>query len=126
MAKLLEGGIADIVNKAAGSFFLNATLTRSNVAVGGSAFEPAVSTSETTYTCKAIEDKWSAGVYGSGLVNSTDIRILVLAASLATTPVVGDRITIRGVTLTILPSESDKLASIQTDPARATWSLRCG
>jgi hypothetical protein len=123
--KLLEGGLADTVYKAARSIFLDATLSRDSTTNVGTPFEPATITNTTTFSCKAIEDQFSTGMMAADLVNDNDVRVLVLANSLATTPQPLDRITIRGRTYTVVPANVKGTPPVQTDPARATWSLRC-
>jgi hypothetical protein len=52
------------------------------------------------------------------LVNATDVKVLILASTLSVTPQETDRITIRGVTYSVL-------GVIMGDPAKATWECRC-
>jgi len=66
-----------------------------------------------------------AHLLGMGLVTSSDIQVLVLAKSLAVEPKSGDRITIRGKTVVVVPETTSGMRAVQTDPARATWTLRC-
>lgn len=114
-----------IMNDALGeSVFLDATLTRTTQVAGTNAWDAPASSSDTSYTCKAIHDTWSASWLASGLVATDDLRVIVLADSLEVEPQPGDRITIRSETFTIVPAGAGGPA-VSTDPARATWELRC-
>jgi hypothetical protein len=124
MVSILESKVKTIIGNAMAFLFLDATLTRD---VPGTIIDPAdppVPT-QTTYTCKAIEEQYSAGLLAGGQVGSNDVEVLILAASLAVEPVPGDRITIRGVTRQIVPSGTIGLSGVRSDPARATWQCRC-
>lgn len=126
MAKLLEGGIASIVYSAAKFMFLDATLARDTLVVNSpDVYEMNATTTTTTYSCKAIEDTWGKGELGMGLVDATDIKVMILANSLSVTPLPLDRITIRGKTVTVVAADVKGKPPVVTDPARATWELRC-
>lgn len=126
MAKLLEGGIASIVYSAAKFMFLDATLSRDTLVVNSpDVYEMNATTTTTSYSCKAIEETFGKGELGDGLVESTDIRVMILANSLSVTPLPLDRITIRGKTVTVVAADVSGIPPVQSDPARATWSLRC-
>jgi hypothetical protein len=120
----LLGSLAKSIGTAMASIFLDATLTRDIQGVGSDPADPPAPT-QATYRCKAIEENYSAGLCGQGLVGATDIQILILASTLAVEPAPLDRITIRGRTVTIVPADSKGMKAVQSDPARATWSCRC-
>jgi len=105
--------------------FLDATLTRD---VPGRATDPADPPLPTSvaYPCKAIEDTYGVTLQAAGLVNGTDVKVLILAATLAVEPQPLDRITIRGVTRTIVPLGTSGVPAVTSDPARATWECRTG
>jgi hypothetical protein len=126
MASILENNLAQLVADAfvSADLFLNATLTREVPGVAADPADPPAPTT-TAYPCKAIEDTWSKGLLAGGLVRGTDVRILILAKTLAVEPKPEDRITIRGATYRVVPAGIGGLAAVQTDPARATWELRC-
>lgn len=127
MASILEGSLARTIASAASFIFLNATLTRSTPGVSPDPADP-VPPTETTYSCKAIEDTFSTGLLEKGLVNATDVKILILANTLSGGTIVPqslDKITIRGVTYTIVPPGTSGLGAVMGDPAKATWSCRC-
>lgn len=106
------------------SLFLDATLTRD---VAGTIVDPADPPlpTQTTYNMKAIEENYSAGLRGQGLVGANDIQVLILASTLTVEPQPLDRITIRGKTVTIVPMNTAGMKAVQSDPAKATWSCRC-
>src|SRR5665213_931211 len=101
MTSPLLGSLAKTIGKAMAGLFLDATLTRDVQEVGPDPADPPPPT-QVHYTCKAIEQEYSSGVRGQGLVASNDIEVLILADSLAVEPQSLDRITIRGKTLTIV------------------------
>lgn len=121
---LLDGEIADIIGSEMAFLFLDAVLERD---VPGTIVDPADPPAPTTvqYTCKAIEQQYSTGVMAGGLVDGGDIEVLILATSIAVEPKNLDRITIRGKTVTVVPSGGSGKAAVTSDPAKATWSCRC-
>lgn len=124
MVSPLQSSFAKTLGNAMASFFLDATLTRDVQGVGSDPADPPAPTQE-TYSCKAIEENYSAGLYADGLVDASDVSILILANSLSVDPQPLDRITIRDRTLTVVPAGTAGMKAIQSDPARATWSCRC-
>jgi len=123
MTSILESSLAATIASAASFIFLDATLERD---VQGTITDPAdpPAPTQVTYSCKAIEDTYSAGLRSAGVVNETDVKILILAATLSVSPLPGDRITIRGVKRQIVPMGTSGLPGVQSDPARATWECR--
>jgi hypothetical protein len=103
--------------------FLDATLTRAIPAAGGDAFDPAEPT-EQTFACKAIHDGWSSFHLANNLVAANERKVMILASTLATTPVSGDMITIRGETFAICPAGTGGTPAVSTDPAKAVWTCR--
>lgn len=104
--------------------FLDAVLTRD---VQGTIVDPAdpPAPTQVTYKCKAIEQEYGSMDRAQGLVSETDIQILILASTLAVSPLPLDRLTIRGKTVSIVPAGSGGMPPVQSDPARATWLCRC-
>lgn len=117
MASFLEGSLAKTVFKSLSPIFYSATLIRDVTAPASpdTPFNPTV-TGQSTFTCKAIVNTYSNFYRLNELVKAEDRRIIILAQSLSTTPVVGDRVTIRGQTFKVL--------NVTTDPALATWELQ--
>lgn len=124
MVSILEGSLAQTIGRAASFIFMDATLTVNTSTPGPDRADPLPPTTA-TYTCKAIEQEYSSGVRGQGLVGATDIEVLILASTLSVEPKSGNRITIRNRTVTIVPMSSAGIKAVQSDPARATWLCRC-
>lgn len=122
MTSPLAGGLAKTIGRAMSPLFLDATLTRDGVPTGSS-YDPTPGAPQ-TWPCKAIEDEWSSFVRANGLVAAKDRKVLVLASTLMTEPAEGDRVTIRGVTLTVV-ADGEGQPAVKSDPALATWELRC-
>ncbi len=124
MTSPLSGSLARTINRALAPIFLDATLTRDLSNVGSDPADPPTPT-QAIYTCKAIEEEYSAGLRGQGLVGAREVGVLILANSLAVEPKPLDRITIRGNTVTVVPADAAGLKAVRSDPARATWMCRC-
>lgn len=124
MASPLSGSLARTIGSAMASLFLDTTITRD---VAGTITDPADPPAPTTtsFTCKAIRETYGVGHRSGGLVQSKDVKIIILQTSLATTPQPGDRITITGMggPWTIV-SEGAGQPAVQADPANATWECR--
>lgn len=120
---LLDGEIAEIVDDALADIFLDATLTRDG-ANSGTAYDPVIGT-PTTYTCKAIVEEYGSGVRGQGLVGAKDIKVLILANSLAVEPQALDRISVpsKGVS-GVVHDGNEGMKAVVGDPATATWECR--
>ena len=121
MVSPLLGSIARTIANAASFMMLDATLVRDVPIVGGDPADPTPPVTHQTFTCKAMEDTYSSYDRANGLAGEKDVRVLILAKTLAVEPQPLDRITIRGRTMTIVPSPG----SITGDPAQATWTCRC-
>jgi hypothetical protein len=116
MPSPLAGSIARTIGSAMSGLFLAATLTRDVPAAPGSdPWDPEAPT-VATYSCKAINNSYSDYFQKGGLVEANDRKVLILAASLSVTPAQGDRVTIDGLTLTII--------NLKTDPAKAVWECQ--
>lgn len=69
-----------------------------------------------TFDCLGWEEDWSAFYLANDLVQSGSKKVCILVPTLAVEPQLGDEITVRGLTYTIVgPSK--------TDPARAVWEI---
>lgn len=132
VASPLLGSLATTIGNALASTFLDATLTRDVAGVASDPADPPAPT-QVSYSCKAIEQEYGAGLRGQGLVGATDIEVLILANSfkdssgVAATvePAPLDRITIRSNTVSIVGDNAQGMKPVRTDPARATWMCRC-
>jgi hypothetical protein len=69
-----------------------------------------------TYSCLGWREEYEAAFLAAG-IPTTDVRVVVLAQSLSTTPQNDDQIGIEGSWW--------QVRSIQQDPAVATYSLQC-
>lgn len=116
--------IPDLISDALGGDFRDATLTRTTVTAGVNPWDPPAGNTTTDYPCKALREEFGASWLAGGLVDATDVKILVLAATLSVTPEAGDRITIGSASWTVVPAGSGKPA-VSVDPAGAVWELRC-
>lgn len=114
--------LPNIVNGALGSVFLSATLSRTTRAAGPNDYTPGAETTA-TYACKAIHETFGVSWLANGMVDADEVKVLILAASLSVEPLPGDKITIRGVTYTIVPAGAGR-AAVMTDPAKAVWECR--
>lgn len=118
MTSPLSGSLATAIYKGMKALFLDATLTRDTVSTNSpdvDRFDPPAPTS-TDYTCKAIVDTYSEKFRMDGLVKANDRRVLILANSIGVVPAVNDRVTIRGVTFTVV--------AVETDPALAVYTCQ--
>lgn len=117
MTSPLSGSLARTVGNALRSLFLDATLVQDVPVVGSPdvTFDPADPT-PTSYTCKAIVEKYAERFRLEGLVEQNERKVLILSDSLSVTPEPGNRVTISGITFTIL--------EVQTDPATAVWECK--
>ena len=118
----LLGSLAKAIGAGMKGMFYPATYDVDGAATGA-AYDPTIGAA-VVYPCLIIEDSFSEYEWVGGLVKESDRMVMVLATSLAVTPVVGGRITSQGVILTIY-SEGAGRAAVTTDPARAVWTLRC-
>lgn len=118
-------GLAAKVGKAFNGIFLDAVLTR-EVPGDGPVYDPGPSTT-VTYSAKALVETYSAFTRGQGLVNATDMKVMILATSLSTEPQPLDRIAIavQGFSGQIVAGDTAGTPAVGTDPAKAVWTLRC-
>lgn len=116
MTSFLAGSLADQVTSALSAVFLDATLTRVTT-TGSDPTQPGTPNPTTTaYACKAIEDTYSIIERAGGNVQEGDVKVLVLAQTLATVPQLTDTITTGGV--------ERRIISFTRDPAGATWEIQ--
>lgn len=124
MTSPLLGSLAQTIGSSMSFLFLDATIERDVPGVVTDPADPPVPTT-VSFACKVIEDQWSRGLLADGLVTAGDVQILILASTLSTEPLPLDRITTRGLTVTVVPASTAGRSAVTTDPARATWSCRC-
>lgn len=121
--------LASTIGKAFNGIFLDATLTRD---VPGSTEPPYSSYNRgppttVTYNCKALAETYSAYTRGQGLVNASDMKVMILATSLSVAPQPLDNISIpvMGFSGQIVAAGTAGQPAVSTDPAKAVWSVRC-
>ncbi|MBG0802118.1 hypothetical protein IYW40_11600 [Methylocystis sp. H4A] len=112
---LLDGGLASDIAAALGDVAIDVTLTREEeIGPGPNPWDPPI-TAPVDYQCLGWLDAFDASWIAQGLVQESDVRVIIIATSLATTPVLGDALTVGGQTFLI--------AGVRHDPALATWDL---
>lgn len=114
---LFNINMPSIINSAMGSLLLTGTMvkvTRGPRTDGSLTAGP--STTETSYTFKGFYDEYKDGVIDGVLIKNGDRKVMILSASCPAVPSVGDKITLEG--------ETKIIVSINTDPARATYSCQ--
>jgi hypothetical protein len=116
--------MARTMGKALSPIFFDAVLTRPGVPTGP-AYDPTPG-APTTFKCKALYEEYSAGARGQNLVGEKDVKVMILAASLATEPSSMDIIEIQAQSIKgcIAAPGSGAVLPVQTDPARAVWTCR--
>ncbi|MBI2239622.1 MAG: hypothetical protein HYU59_02335 [Magnetospirillum gryphiswaldense] len=116
MASPLQGGIAKTIGKALAGVMYPVTLSR----VTEGYYDPDTGTvvpGETlTFPAKGMVEDWGAYYKAEGLVQAGDRKVLILAASLAVPPALGDTVTADG--------QSWLVIAVQSDPAKAAWTLQ--
>jgi hypothetical protein len=115
MTSPLQGALAAQVYSGMKNLFLDATLTVDTPGTSSDPADPGPAT-QTTYSCKAIVEKYSDFLRAQGVVGASDRKVLILANSLAVTPAPENRVTISGITFTIV--------TVATDPATAVWEVQ--
>ena len=120
---LLDGDtLADVFAGAFEWIYADATYTVDGPSTG-TTYDPTPG-APVPYPCKAQRDEWSAYDRQGGLVSAMDWKVMVLCRTLAVEPKEGGRITIGGITLTIV-SDGGSGPAVSSDPAGAAWVLRC-
>jgi len=115
MTSPLSGSLARTIGGAMQRLFLPAALARDVPAVGGDPFDPPAPTTA-HYSCRAIVEAYSEKFRLDGTVQQNDRKVLILANSITVRPQPNDRITISGITFTVI--------EVSTDPAEAVWTCR--
>lgn len=68
------------------------------------------------YACRGFVDDFDASWRAGSLIQAGDVRVIIVANTLAVEPVAGDLITVRDKTYVAV--------SVQADPAGATWQIQ--
>jgi hypothetical protein len=122
MSLLTDGKLAKTIATALQSVLYPITLTR--IVPGG--YQPGTGAvgagSTTTHSCRGMVEDFDSmslqkavSYLDDALVRVGDRKVLIAAATLATTPFPSDKLTANGKTFVI--------QSVSADPAGATWSL---
>lgn len=116
MASPLQGSIARTIGKALSGVMYPITLSR----VTDSIYDPDTGTvipgTSETFPAKGMVENWGAYHLANQLVQAGDRKVTILSASLSTTPAAGDAVTADGQTWTVI--------ALQSDPAKALWTLQ--
>lgn len=115
MTSPLSGSLAKTIGKAFNSLFLPAMLVRDVPQTGGDPADP-LPPLPANFPCRGMVESYSQYLRANGLVQANERKVLILAFSLGVRPAAGDRVTIRGVTFTLL--------EVSTDPAEAVWECK--
>lgn len=109
----LAGDIADALNAASIPFAVVVTRDVPQDSPDPADPLPPISTD---YTGSGWVDDWDASYLASGLVERADVKIIIIANSIAIVPVAGDRVTVRAKSYSVL--------NVSADPALATYTLQ--
>lgn len=112
---LLDGGIAKIVAGATKLVTYAISLTRTLGTAGSNAWEVGTTT-DTVYPCLGCVVDYKEYQIDGKKIQQGDRQIIVIANSLTTVPLVGDKVTARGETYEVVHSVAD--------PALATYLLQ--
>lgn len=93
-------------------FFSDATLTHPEQG-GGWNEAPAEADA---YPCKAMIDTYSDHMRATADIPGTDVRLMIVGASILVDPLKGDTVTLQGRRWTLI--------EVSTDPARAMWTCQ--
>ncbi len=118
MVSPLEGSLAAQIYTGMKSLFIDATLTRDTTSSNSpdiDRFNPPPPTS-TDYPCKVVVETYAEKYRMDGLVKANDRRVLILGNSVAVVPTINDRVSVRGITFTVI--------DVQTDPALAVYTCQ--
>lgn len=111
MTSLLDGGLARIIGRAVDGLMLDGVLTRGVSTTADERGNP--EETDDTYPCRGFTEDYTAFYRAQAGVPAGDVKVNILAASIATTPLIDDRVTMRGATY--------RIRSVTTDPAHALW-----
>lgn len=113
----LEGELANAISAALEDAAIpyGLTVSRTVMIPGPNPWDPEEE-STTHYTGRGFADEYDNSYRTGGLIEQGDIRVIVVADTIAIEPAAGDKVTVRGVTYNVV--------SVSADPALATWSLQ--
>jgi len=103
--------VAGIINSAMSFLFLDARLDRDTPLET----DPITFTVQ-SYPCRAIVENYDIRLRADGTIKENERQVMILANGIAVMPQAGDRVTVSGVTFTVL--------DVSTDPATAVWTCK--
>jgi hypothetical protein len=113
---LLDGDIKAIIGTATDFLMGNITLRR----VTATSFDPIAATysspTNNDHACRGYVDSYNLHDRATGLINDSDLKVIITQTSLDTAPIVGD--------LVIVKSRTYKVARVDQDAAGALWTLQ--
>lgn len=115
MTSPLAGSLAKQVAAGLKSVMLPAVLTRT-VQGGYDPITDSYPTTTTDYACRGMVEAFSTYTESARSLQPSDRKVMILTATLNTTPALNDKVTIQGATFTV--------QRVDTDPAQATWTLQ--
>ena len=113
---ILEGEIAEQISDALveAAIPVAVTVTRQVQDPESSPWAPTFTTVD--YSCQGLRDSYTALDRAGGNILESDVKVLILAPTLAIEPVPGDSVTIDGKTYSVV--------TVSTDPAGALWEVQ--
>jgi len=117
MDSILDGDLADDIADALNSAGIPfaVTITRDVPQDSPDPADPLPPIS-TDFAGNGFIDEWDADYITSTLVERSDVKIVIIANSIAIVPVAGDRVTVRAATYSVM--------NVSSDPAGATFTLQ--
>jgi hypothetical protein len=111
VTSLLDGGLARLIGRSVNNLMLDGVLTRGVSTTADERGNP--EETDEDYPLRGFTEGYSATYRAVAGIPSTDLAVNIIAASIATTPKIDDRVTMRGTTY--------RIRSVTTDPAQAMW-----
>jgi hypothetical protein len=114
---ILEGELAETIGDAllGADIPLDLVVTRSTSGGGGDPWDPDPPTL-TDYPCKGFVDSYTALERAGTLIEASDVKVVIVAKTLAIKPTPADTVKVRGKTYSIV--------NVSADPAVALWELQ--
>ena len=115
---ILQGDLADDVTAALDAAGVPYALVVSRTTTtGGDPWDPGSGETTTTdYACSGWLDSYGLDLIDGTIIQSGDVRVIILQSSIAIDPAPADTVTIDGQTYTII--------SVKADPAGTLWDVQ--
>ncbi|MCT8999121.1 hypothetical protein [Chelativorans intermedius] len=114
MASILQGEIAAEIVAALEAERVPYALTLVRQETGGDPWDPIIV--DVPYDCRGWRDDYSLDERDGTLIQQDDVRVFIIASSLAIEPTTADTISLAGV--------SHSIVSVKRDPAGALWEVQ--